>query len=107
MRQGRLDEAEREFAEVLAAEPESPSARLGRAFVSAYRGGPELDHAEQVARELIEHDASWARAHFLLGLVLERRGDKAAAADSFRTAAELLLDRVGPRRVGEKGRPGP
>jgi len=107
LRQGRLDEAEHEFVEVLAAEPESRSARLGRAFVSAYRGGPELDHAEKIAHELIEHDGSWARAHFLLGLILERRGDKAAAADSFRTAAELLLGRMGPEGPGEKGRPSP
>jgi tetratricopeptide (TPR) repeat protein len=107
LRQQRLDEAEHEFDEVLAVEPESPSARLGRAFVAAYHGGPGLDHAEEVARELLERDRSWARAHFLMGLVHEQRGDKAAAADSFRTAAELLLSRIGPEGPGEKSRPSP
>ncbi|MHC4773721.1 MAG: tetratricopeptide repeat protein [Planctomycetota bacterium] len=107
LRRGRFDEAEHEFVKVLAEEPESPSARLGRAFVSAYRGGPELDQAESTARELIEHDGSWARAHFLMGLIHEQRGDHAAAADSFRTAAELLLSRIGPEGPAEKGRRSP
>ncbi|MHC4652960.1 MAG: hypothetical protein ACYTES_19160, partial [Planctomycetota bacterium] len=52
LRHRRLDEAEHEFRTVLAAEPESPAATLGVAFVLAHRQGPGLDQADQIAREL-------------------------------------------------------
>jgi Tfp pilus assembly protein PilF len=107
LRQRRLDEAERRFREVLAAEPESPAATLGVAFVLAHRGGIELEQAEQIARELIEHHRAWARAHFLMGLIHQKRGDAAAAAESYRTAAQLLLNRIGPEGPGEDRLPGP
>jgi tetratricopeptide (TPR) repeat protein len=107
LRQQRLDEAEQQFREVLADEPESPAATLGLAFVFAHRGGVGLDHAEKVARELIEHDRSWARAHFLMGLIHEKHGDAAAAADSFKTAAQLLLSRLGPEAPSEEHPPRP
>ena len=107
LRHRRLDEAEHEFRTVLAAEPESPAATLGVAFVLAHRQGPGLDQADQIARELIEHHRSWPRAHFLMGLVHQKRGDAAAAAESFKTAAELLLKRIGPEGPGEEHLPGP
>jgi tetratricopeptide (TPR) repeat protein len=107
LRQQRLDEAEHQFREVLAADPESPAATLGVAFVLAHRGGSGLDQADRTARELIEHHRSWARPHYLMGLIHQQRGDAAAAADSFRTAAELLLKRIGPEGPGEEHLPGP
>jgi tetratricopeptide (TPR) repeat protein len=107
LRRQRLDEAEHQFRDVLAADPESPAATLGLAFVLAGRGGPELDRAEEIARELLEDDRSWARAHFLMGLIHQKRGDPTAAAESFKTAAELLLSRIGPEAPGEERLPGP
>jgi tetratricopeptide (TPR) repeat protein len=107
LRQRRLDEAEREFRAVLAAEPDSPAATLGVAFVLAHRGGAELDQADRIAREFIEQHRSWARAHFLMGLIHQKRGDATAAADSYRRAAELLLQRVGPEGPADEHLPGP
>jgi Tfp pilus assembly protein PilF len=107
LRQRRLDEAEHQFRTVLAAEPESPAATLGVAFVLAHRGGTELAQAEQISRELLEHHRSWARAHFLMGLIHQKRGEAAAAAESYKTAAQLLLNRIGPVGPGEDRLPGP
>jgi hypothetical protein len=104
--QQRLDEAEHQFRAVLAADPESPAATLGLAFVFASRGGPKLDEAEKLARELVRRDGAWARAHFLMGVVHEKRGDAGQAAASFKTAARLLLKRHGREAPGQEPRPG-
>jgi Tfp pilus assembly protein PilF len=80
---------------------------VGVAFVLAHRGGTELAQAEQIASKLLEHHRSWARAHFLMGLIHQKRGEAAAAAESYKTAAQLLLNRIGPVGPGEDRLPGP
>jgi hypothetical protein len=96
IRQGRREEAQVQFRAVLAVAPESPEATLGLAHVFVLSGETKLDEATQVTRDLIEHHPTWPRPHYLMGLIHERRGEAAAAAASYRKAAELLLQRVGP-----------
>jgi hypothetical protein len=42
-----------------------------------------------------------------MGVIHQKRGEAAAAADSFKTAAQLLLTRIGPEGPGEERPPGP
>jgi tetratricopeptide (TPR) repeat protein len=96
IRLGRLDEAEEQFRAVLNAHPKSLEATIGFAHVYVLRGGDELHRAEELALKVIERSPNRPRAHFVLGLVHEERGDAQTAAGSYRKAAELLLDRAGP-----------
>lgn len=95
-RAGRLDEAQERYRLFLVGTPRSLEATAGLALIHALRGGEELDEAERLARDVLGRSPHRPRAHFVLGLVHEKRGDTAGAAASYRKAAELLLDRVGP-----------
>jgi peroxiredoxin len=94
LEQKRLADAEAQFKAVLADQPQSLQATLGVAFVQALRGGAELDEAEAAVRGVLARSPSQARAHYLLGLIAERRNKPQEAAASFKRASELLLERV-------------
>ena len=51
---------------------------------------PEL--AEWMARQMLDHDRSYAGGHYALGLVAEQRGDPAAAQESFAAALRLWAE---------------
>jgi tetratricopeptide (TPR) repeat protein len=91
----RIADAERQFRALLEADQAHTDAALGLAFVQALRGGEELVEAERVVREVLAREASQARAHYLLGLILEKRDRPDHAAESYRRAAEILLQRHG------------
>jgi cytochrome c-type biogenesis protein CcmH/NrfG len=93
VREGRLDDAESQFREALAERPESADAILALAGVQIARGGDELSTAERALEGVLERDPGRARAHYLMGLIYERRGEIAASAAAYRRAAEILLDR--------------
>jgi Tfp pilus assembly protein PilF len=88
-----LAEAEKHFRLVLANQPGSVEGVLGLAFVQMLRGGGETDEAERAVRTVLAKNASQPRAHYLLGLILERRGQMDRAAASFKRAADLLMER--------------
>lgn len=92
-RRGRLDEAEAHFRGLASGDETLVDARLGLARVLIDRGSDALDEAESLVRRVLGSDVRSPRAHFLLGLILESRGDCAGAASSFRKSAELLLER--------------
>jgi Tfp pilus assembly protein PilF/peroxiredoxin len=93
LKQERLADAEEHFHIVLAEQPQSVQALLGSAFVKTLRGGDELTSAERTVRDVIARNPSLPRAHYLLGLILEKRSKPEDAAASFKKAAQLLLER--------------
>jgi tetratricopeptide (TPR) repeat protein len=93
LRKKRLAEAEKEFRTVLAADGKSMQATLGLAYVQTLRGGAELAEAERTVRDALAKNPAQAKAHFLLGLILEQKNKPEDAAASFKKAAQLLLER--------------
>jgi Flp pilus assembly protein TadD/peroxiredoxin len=93
LRRQRLADAEAQFRTVLAAEPDAEQAALGLAYVQAQRGGAELEPAEKTVREVLARHPSQPRAHFLLGLISEQKGSTEDALKSYKTSAQLLLER--------------
>jgi Tetratricopeptide repeat len=92
LRRDRLDDAERAFRSALASHPESHEAILGLVAVRIDRG-KELAQAEADVQRLLKQSPNHPKARYLLGRLLEARGDPAAAASEYRKAAELLIDR--------------
>ena len=92
LKRRRLAGAERRFKDVLASDPDSADAALGLAFVHTLRGEDELPSAERLVRGVLTRNVRHARAHYLLGLIQEKRGDVDGAAASFKQAAELLME---------------
>jgi Tfp pilus assembly protein PilF len=90
----RLAEAEVQFRAVLAAQPEALDGNLGLAFVQTLRGGAELGDAEKTVRQVLVRNPSQPRAHYLMGLILQKNGKIEDAAASFRKAAELYMERT-------------
>jgi len=86
-----LDGAESHYRAALAVRPRSLEATLGLAAVHVQRGGSRLIEGEALVRQVIERSPRRARAHYLLGIVHEERGEAGLAAASYRRAAELLL----------------
>jgi Tfp pilus assembly protein PilF len=66
---------------------------LGIDAVRIKRGGEGLNQADIDLRKVLATSPKLARAHYLLGLIHQQRAEQADAAASFRTAAELLLER--------------
>jgi thioredoxin-like negative regulator of GroEL len=95
LRLHQYDDADERFAGVLSWAPECLEAQLGLAEVELRRGG-DAARVEELLRRIVEVSPTHARAHLLLGEVLERRGDAAGAAASFRRAAELALGHRAP-----------
>jgi tetratricopeptide (TPR) repeat protein len=103
LRRGHLAEAELEFRTVLAIEPKSLDGRLGLAYVQVLRAGDELAEAETTVRGILASNPGEARAHYLMGLVHERRDELDKAAASFRRAAEALMSQRGTWVVRKGG----
>lgn len=86
-RAGRLDEAEAAYERALAASPESGFLYRELAAVEQQRGS--FEEALAHARKAIELDRNDAAAHAIAGAILEGRGEYAAAAAEFETAASI------------------
>ncbi|MFO0829378.1 MAG: tetratricopeptide repeat protein [Phycisphaerales bacterium] len=93
LEQKRTKDAEALFRSVLASHADSIDAILGLAAAQLAEGGDALDAAETAVRGVIGQTVSNARAHYLLGRILEERANLAAAALEYRKAAELLMQR--------------
>ncbi|MEX2271862.1 MAG: S-layer homology domain-containing protein [Vicinamibacterales bacterium] len=86
-RAGRLDEAEAAYERAITASPESGFLYRELAGVEQQRG--DFDEALAHARKAIELDRNDAAAHAIAGAILEGRGEYAAAAAEFETAASI------------------
>jgi tetratricopeptide (TPR) repeat protein len=53
------------------------------------REAGDWELAEHTAGQMREHDAAYAGTHYALGLVAERKGDRAAAREAFAQAVRL------------------
>jgi tetratricopeptide repeat protein len=96
LKAGELDAAEKTFQALLESDPESADAALGLATVYTARRGVFLAKAELLANKVLGRDPKHARAHFVMGLVFQARGESENAADCFKKASELLLDASNP-----------
>ncbi|MBR0756432.1 tetratricopeptide repeat protein [Bradyrhizobium jicamae] len=85
-RLGRLDEAETVLREVLAKQPDNSGARvaLGHLLDALYR----LDEAAELFSAVIDRQPDHADSHAALGNIHRRRGDRMAALEAFRRAAD-------------------
>jgi Tfp pilus assembly protein PilF len=88
---GRADEAGAAFRAVMEDAPDSIEAQLGLAEACARSAPPDLQQAARLISAVLENAPEQARAHFVMGLIHEKRGEIAAAAASYRRSAELLL----------------
>ncbi len=101
LKRGRGAEAEALFRSILTRSPDAAEAELGLIAVAVMRSdeapadeaSAALAQAEADTAGLIARRPDLPRAHYLLGLVLEKRGRRAEAASEYRKAAEMLLDR--------------
>ena len=66
------------------------------AAARAAREVGDWEFAARMARQMLEHDSSYAGTHYALGLVAEHAGNHSAAALAFALAEEVL----GPCRSG-------
>ncbi len=91
---GRLDEAQAETEPVLKREPANPRALLCSARLAVARNQPRaaLDYLNRSIQFAPDVKAS----HTLLGAILQRSGDPAAAEAAFRRAAQLPEKHVWP-----------
>ena len=95
-RRARLDEMEAAVQKAVNAE-KRPSNIFFDAATLLYRAGYKLPQAAQFlgrylsAKDKVE-DAPAFRAHFLLGQILEKQGDKAAARKEYQAALALAKD---------------
>jgi cytochrome c-type biogenesis protein CcmH/NrfG len=90
-RDGRADEAEPYFRRALGVQPNSQRATLGLINALIAQGDSHLDEASTALEGVLRDDPGSARAHYLMGLVHERRGEVAEAAGAYKKAAEILL----------------
>jgi TolA-binding protein len=91
-RQARVDEMEQAFAKLNQA-PLSKAGSLVESAEALYRTGRNYPLASQLLRRYLVvgpvEDAPAFRAHYLLGEVLERQGDKAGAASEYQASLQL------------------
>ncbi len=94
-RRGRGDDVQRTVDQAVQAAPRVPSGpTLYDAAETLYRAGRNFERAAQLLRSYIaapEHSeqAPVFQAHYLLGVLLQKMGDKPAAADQYRAALSL------------------
>lgn len=93
LRQDRATDAEPFFRSVLSDEPQNVDAILGLAMVDIKKGGDHVNDGEAAAKRALERTPNSAKAHYVLGRAHEARGDAGKAAEEYRKAAELLMDR--------------
>lgn len=96
LRSGMLDKAAQAFTVLHDADPTSPQGQLGLASVDAARRGVNLVNAEDTIRQVLARNPKRARAHYILGLILQEQGKTEPAATSYKTAARLLLNSADP-----------
>jgi type IV pilus biogenesis/stability protein PilW len=87
LRQGRVQEALREFDESLANDPDFPEAHLGRGLVMEFGYG-KLDEAERHYRRALELRPNFPEAHNNLGQLLARTNRLEEALREFDAALE-------------------
>jgi tetratricopeptide (TPR) repeat protein len=94
LQQGRLDEAEREFRQVLAGDPGNARAHLGLGRLVCERGNPRdaLAHLEQSA----SNPATQKSSRVLLAQAHQQLGDTAAAGRERARVLDLPADRPWP-----------
>lgn len=105
---GRLDEMEKAVAQLAAAPLKKPEVLVDAAD-TLFHGGRNFPQAIQLLKrylssgELVE-EAPAFRAHYLLGTILEKQGDRPGAAQEYRAALSLARDfgqaKAALRRVG-------
>jgi tetratricopeptide (TPR) repeat protein len=86
---GRTDEAGVIVAEVLESAPGHRRARLIHGVVLYHDGS--LDEAEAVLKEVLLLNPDPVQTHYYLGLIYERKGDPARAAEHFKQSLTRLL----------------
>jgi tetratricopeptide (TPR) repeat protein len=112
-RQGRLDEAEEQFRQVLRQNPESAQAHLNLARIAREQGNLQtsLKHLGRSMEGVYTRKAS----HLLAAEIQRRLGDQSAAALERRQAAKLpkdpdwpdpMFEEIMPLRVGKQARLG-
>jgi Tfp pilus assembly protein PilF len=93
LRQDRTTDAEPFFRSVLADDLLNVEAMLGLAIVDIKKGGDHVNDGEAAAKRALERTPNSPKAHYVLGRAHESRGDAGKAAEEYRKAAELLMDR--------------
>jgi tetratricopeptide (TPR) repeat protein len=92
--QGRWDEAEGLFSQVLAQDADNPRAQLGLGRVARVHG--RLDDSVAYLRQCADSPYSRHTAHSLLAEIYERQGRREAAAQETRLVDELPADASWP-----------
>jgi tetratricopeptide (TPR) repeat protein len=100
LEQGRLDEAEAAFHQVLQAEPDSARARMGLARL-AFRRGALAQSGNDLAR-LTEAEGCKKAARLLLAEVYQRQGEASRAEQESGVAASLPPDPRWPDPLGDE-----
>jgi predicted O-linked N-acetylglucosamine transferase (SPINDLY family) len=90
--QQQSDAADRLFLKVLDLEPGNPHALYSRGLIAMNAGSLEL--AAELCRRGTRTNPQFAPLHYLLGAVLQARGDNEAALQSFDIALSLKPDYV-------------
>ena len=88
--QRQTDAASRLFRQVLEVDPENPHALYSLALIAMNAGSLEL--ATDLCRRGTQASSQFAPLHYLLGAVLQARGDNEAALQSFDAALGLKPD---------------
>lgn len=100
IREGRIDEAERAYARVLALEPDNAEALRGLGAIE-FQGG-RYDAAESRTRQLLAIRPRDPAIHLALGMVLQRRGRLEDATAAYEAALAIDPLHVGAQiAVGE------
>ncbi len=94
-RRARIQEMEQAIQHAVSMEPKGTA--LFEAAAILFRAGQNFELAISLLKTYLtggdpSEDAPLFRAHFLLGQVLEKQGDKHNAADQYRTALSLASD---------------
>lgn len=87
---GRLEEAERVYAEVLAKEPRNADAQQFLGLVLLRRG--DVDGAVERIEKAVSLNPKVGAYHYNLGVALQRRGEAEKATASYRRAVALSPD---------------
>ena len=96
---GNPEKAETLVNQVLAQQPDHRRAKQLKGMALYYRG--RFDEAERILTESLSLNPRPEYAHYYLGLIFDRRGDKAKAAEHYREALRHFIDE--PEYSGSEG----